>query len=187
VDPDGLEEEKAIYGPKTPPGYPYEEPPRQETPEEWIAAASIAVVQSIPHKPNEEECASILKKIENIEKDIKKRISELREDILTLPEAVAGDNLKPSLSRRGHRRLINQLKANLAFLKATYAWKCRKQQLAPQPSPCPTPAPAGSNPPVIDPKKVEAAVVSISVGVVVYWVISEGSRVIPVRNLIPVP
>src|SRR5258708_39977762 len=42
-----------------------------------------------------------------------------------------GDDLKPSLSRVGHRMLINMDKALLASLEATYAWRCKDKPPSP--------------------------------------------------------
>jgi RHS repeat-associated protein len=73
-------------------------------------------------KPKE-FCKRLAEKIENVDQRIRKRIGELDEDPLNLPEGCAGDDLKPSLSRRGHRRLINEDKALLSNLKAQLlAW-----------------------------------------------------------------
>ena len=45
--------------------------------------------------------------ITNVEAEIAKRISELREDRLKLPERAPGDVKNPSLSRWGHRMMLN--------------------------------------------------------------------------------
>jgi RHS repeat-associated protein len=85
-----------------------------------------------------EYCRRLLEKIRNVEERIQKRIGELDEDPLDLPEACPGDDVKPSLSRRGHRRLINEDKALLAALKGYYAAYC---QTPPPPVPVPAPQP----------------------------------------------
>ncbi|NQU22480.1 MAG: RHS repeat-associated core domain-containing protein, partial [Candidatus Nealsonbacteria bacterium] len=69
-------------------------------------------------------CAKLAKKIGNITKSINKRLSEYREDPLGLPEAAAGDRLRPRLSRRGHRKLINMDRANRGALQALYDGFC---------------------------------------------------------------
>ena len=74
--------------------------------------------------PNGQECQALLEKIRNIIKDIKKRIGELNENLDNLPEQAPGDDRNPRLSKRGHRRLINELKATLAERKAEYVAKC---------------------------------------------------------------
>jgi RHS repeat-associated protein len=70
-------------------------------------------------------CRSLARKIDNIDHDIKKRLSEYREDPLGLPERAPGDKQCPRLSRWGHRKLINVDKARLALLQGIYNWKCR--------------------------------------------------------------
>jgi hypothetical protein len=42
-----------------------------------------------------------------------------------LPGSCPGDDVKPSLSRRGHQMLINMDKARLAAYVAEYAWRCK--------------------------------------------------------------
>lgn len=69
-------------------------------------------------------CASLEKKIRNVQKRIGRRRGQLQENPGELSEAVEGDDKKPSLSRRGHRRLINEDKALLAKLKALYLARC---------------------------------------------------------------
>jgi RHS repeat-associated protein len=69
-------------------------------------------------------CSNLLDKIRNIQARIDKRTGELDEDPQGLPEACAGDKLRPSLSRAGHRMLINLDKALLAARKAEYLAFC---------------------------------------------------------------
>jgi len=69
-------------------------------------------------------CDNLLEEIKNLIKEIKKRQAELREDPLGLPECHPDDDLKPSKSKRGHRRLINQHKANLANKVGKYLARC---------------------------------------------------------------
>ena len=82
-------------------------------------------------------CAKLARRIANVEKRISKRIGQLDENPLNLPETCPGDDTKPSLSRRGHRRLINEDKNLLASLRATYAATC----MGPPPVPNPAPSP----------------------------------------------
>jgi len=86
-------------------------------------------------------CRRQLERIRNIENKIKERISELKEDPMTLPDVCPGDDRLPSLSRRGHRRLINMDKANLAAQRALYQAYCSNN---PPPPPIPVPAPETS-------------------------------------------
>ncbi|HAA33529.1 MAG TPA: hypothetical protein DCE56_44640 [Cyanobacteria bacterium UBA8553] len=74
--------------------------------------------------PNGQECQDLLKKIRNIIQDIKKREGELHDNPNNLPEATPNDHINPRESKRGHRRLINQLKQKLAERKADYVRKC---------------------------------------------------------------
>jgi RHS repeat-associated protein len=123
---------------------------------------------------NSEYCRRLLDKIRNIEERIKQRQRDLQDDPLNLPGSCPG---KPSLSRRGHQMLINMDKALLAARLAEYAWRCKDKPPSP-PVPVPVPVPADT--------AVKAGT-AVSVGVILYWIISEGSRLFPPRNLIPVP
>jgi hypothetical protein len=71
--------------------------------------------------------------------------------------------------------LINMDKALLASLEATYAWRCKDKPPSP---PVPVVVPADT---------VVKTVTAASVTVMLYWIISEGSRLFPPRNLVPVP
>lgn len=51
--------------------------------------------------PNSQFCRNLARKIENIRKNILRRIRDLDEKGDRLPGTCAGDDLKPSLSRRG--------------------------------------------------------------------------------------
>jgi RHS repeat-associated protein len=117
-------------------------------------------------------CRRLLEKIENVRKNIQRRIGQLDENPLNLPETCPGP---PSLSKAGHRMLINMDKALLASLEATYAWRCKDKPPSP---PVPVPVPADTT--------VKAGT-AVSVGVIIYYIISEGSRLFPPRNLIPIP
>jgi hypothetical protein len=76
------------------------------------------------------ECLTLAKKIQNVEQRINRRRGQLDENPNTLPEAAPGDDKNPGLSRRGHRRLINEDKQLLAGLKALYLAKCMQNQPA---------------------------------------------------------
>lgn len=127
--------------------------------------------------PSSEQCISLLEKIRNVEHEIQKRIGELDEDPLGLPEICEGDDKKPSQSKRGHRRLLNMHKANLAALKAMYLAKC-----GPPPGGMPE---LGKN--VLDWEYWEEVTGLSGAALVAYLLASEGSRLFPPRNLIPVP
>jgi RHS repeat-associated protein len=117
-------------------------------------------------------CRRLLEKIENVRKNIQRRIGQLDENPLNLPESCPGP---ASLSKAGHRMLINMDKALLASLEATYAWRCKDKPPSP---PVPVPVPADTT--------VKAGT-AVSVGVIIYYIISEGTRLFPPRNLIPIP
>ena len=109
---------------------------------------------------------------------IDQRTGELDEDPLGLPESCPGDDQRPSLSREGHRRLINADKAQLAALKSLYLAFC--SDLPPGGTP-------QSNESFFDRKYWEQVTGLTGAALVTYLIISEGSRLFPPRNLIPIP
>lgn len=127
---------------------------------------------------NPEYCRRLLEQIENIQKEIDKRIGELHEDPLGLPETCPGDKAKPSLSKEGHRRLLNEHKANLARRKAEYLVFCNDEP--PNGSPVPSED-------WFDRKYWEKVTGLTGTALIIYLIISEGSRLFPPRNLVPVP
>jgi RHS repeat-associated protein len=127
---------------------------------------------------NFDYCRRLLEKIRNITQKISQRIGELREDPQGLPEACPGDDEKPSLSRRGHRKLINKDKANLAVQKGLYLAFCG-------PPPGGFPQEEGNN--VFDWEYWEEVTGLTGTALVIYLIISEGSRLYPPRNAVPVP
>ena len=137
----------------------------------------VNVVDPSGLDPNSEECQAIMRSIRNVEHEINKRIGELAEDKLGLPEACDGDDAKPSLSKRGHRKLVNMHKANLARLKALWLTKC-----GPPPG---GPPPVGVN--FFEWEYWEEVTGLTGAALVVYLIISEGTRLIPIRNAIPIP
>jgi hypothetical protein len=117
--------------------------------------------------PNSEECKALARKIDNIRKDIEKRRREHAENPGKLPESVPGG--KPRESREGHLGLIKDLEAILAQREAEYAAKCGGQQCPP------------------DTSAIEDMAKMLGVSVGTYLLISEGSRLFPPRNAIPIP
>jgi len=117
-------------------------------------------------------CRCLREKIENVRRNIQRRIGQLDENPLNLPESCPGP---PSLSKAGHRMLINMDKALLATLEATYAWRCKDKPPSP---PVPVLVPADT--------AVKTGTAA-GIGVIIYYIISEGSRLFPPRNLVPVP
>ena len=133
---------------------------------------------SAPNDPSSEGCKKILDKIDDIQRDIDKRIGEIDEDTRDLPEAAPGDHKKPSLSRRGHRRIVNELKKILARRKGDYLSRCGGPPNGP---------PGVPHESWLDRKYWEQLTGLSGAALVVYIVISEGSRLFPPRNFVPVP
>lgn len=127
---------------------------------------------------NPEYCRRLLERINNLIKKIKERTEDLDLDKYNLPERCPGDKKKPKLSRRGHRKLINIDKADLARRQAEYLANCSDFP------PGGTPAPNES---YFDLKYWEAVTGLTGAALIIYLIISEGSRVYPPRNLVPVP
>jgi RHS repeat-associated protein len=57
---------------------------------------------------------------------------------------------------------------------------------SPPPSSCPAPSPAPNPVQGPNPQQVQKTCTAVTIGVVVYWICSEGSRLFPPRNLIPI-
>ena len=127
---------------------------------------------------NSEYCRRLLEKINNLMKKIKEREGELDENPLNLPEACPGDKQKPSKSRRGHRKLINMDKAHLALRQAEYLAFCSDSPPNGNPAP---------NESFFDLKYWETVTGLTGAALITYLIISEGSRLFPPRNLVPVP
>ncbi len=126
-------------------------------------------------------CSRLLDKIQNIQNRIDKRLGELDEDPQNLPETCSGDKLTPSLSRAGHRMLINMDKALLAARKAEYLAFCGND---PPGVPLAVPVPRDN---YFDRRFWEKTTGLTGLGLAGYLIVSEGSRIYPPRNLIPVP
>ena len=77
-----------------------------------------------PRKGREQYCARIKSVIENVENRIKRRANDLRTNPENLPETAPGDDKWPSLSKRGHRRLINQDKQFLGAMYGAFLSNC---------------------------------------------------------------
>ena len=118
--------------------------------------------------PNSEECKALAQKIDNIRKDLAKRRREYAENPGRLPDSVPGG--KPRESRDGHLGLINELEQILAQREKEYAEKCGGQQ-------CPSD----------NSSAVDSIAKALGISVSTYLIISEGSRLFPPRNAIPVP
>jgi RHS repeat-associated protein len=133
---------------------------------------------------NSQYCNRLLDRIQNIQRKIDQRIGELDEDPGSLPETCAGDKLKPSKSRAGHRMLINIDKANLAAQKALYLAFCNNDPPG-VPLAVPPPVPTDN---YFDRRFWERTTGLTGAALVTYIILSEGSRVVfPARNLVPLP
>jgi RHS repeat-associated protein len=86
-----------------------------------------------------ERCRRLFERIRNIRKKIATRIGQLHENPLGLPESVRGDDANPSLSRRGHRKLINMDKKLAHEYEVEYKIYCDDPS---DPPSCSTPSPA---------------------------------------------
>jgi RHS repeat-associated protein len=153
----------------------------------YVGANPVSIVDPLGTQPGSPDwCRRQADRIRNIEQKIRERIGELDENPLDLPEACPGDDLKPSLSRRGHRKLINMDKANLAVQQALYLAFCSGgPPLVPVPVPVKNPQPA---PPSNSPFSLEyweALTGLTGAALIAYLIVSEGSRFFPLRNLVP--
>ena len=102
-----------------------------------------------PRKGWEQRCVQIKQAIENVEKKIKERGARSEERSVAPTRSAPGDKAQPSLSKSGHRRLINEDKGLLAALYGKYLSNCTKGPLPsnppiPLPAPDPWPAPEGN-------------------------------------------
>lgn len=124
------------------------------------------------------QCRRLLEKINNLIKKINQREGELKENVLNLPESCPGDDILSSLSKRGHRRLINIDKADLARRQAEYLAYCSNKPPSGQPVP-------GDS--YFDRKYWERVTGLTGVALTLYLIVSEGSRLFPPRNFVPIP
>ena len=133
--------------------------------------------------PDSEFCRSLRNRIQNVKNRIQRRLGQLDEDPLNLPEKCPGDDLMPSLSKAGHRRLINEDRALLASLQGTYMARCGNEP------PNPPPADEAESPDtdLFDWEYWEELTGLAGAALVLYLILSEGSRLFPPRNLVPVP
>ena len=122
--------------------------------------------------PNSLYCRQLAAKIGRVSKDLDKRWEELDADAGNLPEYL-GPGEPFFATRRGHRTLINMADRNLRDLQGKYDDECG-------PPPPPKTCPAEDN------QTTKAAETAAAL-TALYWIISEGSRLFPPRNLIPVP
>lgn len=90
------------------------------------------------YPPNHPYCQNLRRRIASLEAQIAKRQGERHEDKLSLPWRAPGDVQKPSLSRWGHEKIINVLKAKRDELKGLHAAKCNDPEPDSKPT-CPVP------------------------------------------------
>jgi hypothetical protein len=131
--------------------------------------------QPTPYNPppyNHDRCQRLLEKIKNVYAEIQDRQEDLDIDFLKLPRTCPGDKLKPSLSRLGHVRLLNEKKAQLAALTADYCANCLHNPNNPRPVPFPVyvPDPIRLPKPCPDDVKRVAPIVITAGGI---WIIIE--------------
>jgi uncharacterized Zn-binding protein involved in type VI secretion len=91
-----------------------------------LAQASGSKVAPVADPCKGVNCAKVEKKIANIKKEIQKRTGELHEDPQSLPWDLPG-NPAPSLTRKGHVKLLNKHKENLAKQKGLHCACCGGQ------------------------------------------------------------
>jgi RHS repeat-associated protein len=97
--------------------------------------------------PLRQFCENVRRKIQNITKDIEKREAELLADKLKLPETCVEDLWKPSTSKRGHRKIISDLKGDLGLWEILNSLFCGGNstpgtpQVVPELPPIPVPPP----------------------------------------------
>jgi RHS repeat-associated protein len=123
------------------------------------------------HDPNSLYCRNLAGKIKNIGDQLDKRWQEL--DQGGLPEYIGpGESFYQTM--RGHRTIINMMDRNRRDLEDKYDDDC-----GPPPPPLMCPATADNA------KKAAGTAAALTA---LYWVVSEGSRILfPPRNLVPVP
>jgi RHS repeat-associated protein len=126
------------------------------------------------HDPNSLYCRQLADRIKGVMDDQDKRWSELEADDGTLPEYI-GPGESFYATRRGHRTLINKGDQNLRRLQDKFDDDCG-------PPPPPLDCPSENSQKAANVAKTGMALTAL------YWIISEGSRVLfPPRNLVPVP
>jgi RHS repeat-associated protein len=122
------------------------------------------------HDPNSLYCRNLAGKIQNIGDQLDKRWQEL--DQGGLPQYIGpGESFYQTM--RGHRTIINMMDRNRRDLQDKYDDDC-----GPPPPPLVCPGTASNA------KKAAGTAAALTA---LYWVISEGSRLFPPRNLVPVP
>jgi hypothetical protein len=112
-------------------------------------------------------CAKWRQTIKNLKESIARREHDLIIDKLKLPEACFGDWDTPSLSKRGHRRLISDDKVNLAVYEVLLSLFCGGNntpgtpRLLPEMPPIPVPPPPTP--------QQQAAIALVGATILTYW------------------
>ena len=133
-------------------------------------------------KVNEQYCQRLAERIENLKNKIKRAENNLELDKLNLPETCAGDDKKPSLSKRGHRQELDNHKQNLTKRETEYRDNCGDP---------PTGDKTGEQDSESETNKFwekMGELTGLSGSLLVAYVLISGlTRLIPPRNLVPVP
>ncbi len=142
----------------------------------------LGLAHSGPPAKYRELCTSLLETIRNIQKQIVKRRRELEADKLKLPGKCKGDKAHPKRSRRGHERIINELKRELESSKSEYLAKCGS---GPPKAPATDPA---SDPvsDIFDWEYWEEFTGLTGIALYTFVLVYVGSRLYPPRNLLPI-
>ena len=86
----------------------------------------------------------------------------------------------PPMGNKGHRMAVTEALNAAVYCERRYYNECR--QKAPQPKPVPVPAPSKDFM-----KKMEQVTGLAGTALIIYLIISEGTRLFPPRNLVPIP
>jgi RHS repeat-associated protein len=147
----------------------------------YTEANPLNFVDPLGLKYTPEQCERLLERIRNTMKTLQRRGKDLLGNPRNLPGKHPLDALSPGKSRRGHAvYLIPEDAANLAARMAEYLIHCTDDQCPPGGTPDP-----GES--FFDWKYWEEVTGLTGAALVVYLVVSEGTRLFPPRNLVPVP
>jgi RHS repeat-associated protein len=142
------------------------------------------------------ECAELLKRIREAHNQVCQKTQELLQDYDGLRGTHPDDFAKPSLSVRGHEWKRRKEELRLTLLIFEYTLHCTRfgppPVLEPVPvyvynyGPGPRNLPTTTQQPPSTPD-LGPWITTVGVGTALYWIVSEGTRLFPARNLVPVP